>query len=109
VGVSSVFMVADGCWFLVRSEISITLLQHHLSILSRYFSILLSTYIDVSITKLLDMVLGESSCKERRKNKRLVKVDKRLINEGKQIRVYDRKIIICMVLSRSLQNLEVFK
>jgi hypothetical protein len=62
-------MVADGCWFLVRSEISITLLQHHLSILSRYFSILLSTYIDVSITKLLDMVLGESS-KERRKKKR---------------------------------------
>jgi hypothetical protein len=55
------------------------------------------------------MVLGESSCKERRKKKRLVKVDKRLINEGKQIRVYDRKIIFCKVLSRSLQNLEVFK
>jgi hypothetical protein len=43
------------------------------------------------------------------KKKRLVKVDKRLINEGKQIRVYDRKIIFCKVLSRSLQNLEVFK
>jgi hypothetical protein len=43
------------------------------------------------------------------KKERLVKVDKRLINEGKQIRVYDRKIIFCKVLSRSLQNLEVFK
>jgi hypothetical protein len=58
VGVSSVSMLADGCWFLVRSEISITLLSCHLPILSRYFSVLLSTYIVVSITKLLDMVLG---------------------------------------------------
>jgi hypothetical protein len=47
---------------------------------------------DVSITKLLDMVLGEVVVRKGEKKKRLVKVDKRLINEGKQIRVYDKNL-----------------